>query len=412
MTSYPDPSSSSTFDEFKGQDGAWYGSAGMLRTDSQSTSCTVDSSYTTSTVVSGYSSATDFSSVEHALPEDDAYCERSAYPDPCSIYEPPYEPVDANHILSATGSQYFQNGHQLPQALQLSSPLPALGTLAGNEHAARQATFVAASLIINGQPFGNSNSSLITSEAIEEALKARRDQGMEEPVRPAVQDVLYRQLQPLFGDIDHYYADIIRLLEEAAYQLQIRLQGPEVLEICSVAIAVVLAMLTGNTEADNSGVSSGWVEAHGSPAQTLPEKEKYRCPYPGCKNGASRQADLDRHFNVVHLEDDKKIKHICDYKKCPRHTAPFYRQDHFRDHLRIYHKEDLLRRGNKGDEEWWSSRAPRALYNGWWRCSRCLIRVRLDTDAFTCPNCQSCCEKERQQYRMASAGAELRADYG
>ncbi|KAL2144562.1 hypothetical protein VTI28DRAFT_8975 [Corynascus sepedonium] len=400
MDPYPKRSSAPAFDGLQHQDGNWYGSSGMLRSGSQSTNCTVDSSYTAGTVISGYSSATEISSsVEWAPAEDVNYPETPLYPDPCSSYEP----SDANHILSATGSQYPQSGHSWPQALQLSNPSLTLGERAGNEEAARQATLVANSWIINGQQFGGCHSTLITSEAVDEAVKVQRDKGVDEPVRPAVQDILYQQLKPRFSDINHYYIDIIRLLEEAAYHLQIRLQGPEVFEICSIAIAAVLAMLSPSATAhladlDDIGASS--------------EKEKFKCRYPNCPNWASRQADLDRHYKIMHLNDDQKEKYYCDYKKCNRHKTPFFRQDHFRDHLRIYHKEDLLRRGNKGDDEWWSSRAPYALCSGWWRCRRCLLRVRYDDHGFTCPGCGDVCEKERQRYRTTTAAATVAAAPG
>ncbi|KAH6842575.1 hypothetical protein B0I37DRAFT_417744 [Chaetomium sp. MPI-CAGE-AT-0009] len=379
----------------------------MQRSDSQSTACTIDSSYTTGTVVSGYSSATDFSSLEPTLPEDGSYRDTSSYPDPYSLYEA----ADANHMLSATGSQYQQSGTQLPQGLQLPGPLQLFTTQAGNEEAAWQATLAANSLIIDQQTFSDGGPFLITSEAVEEALQRHQDQGDEEPVRPAVQDVLYQQLYLRLGDTDHYYSEIIRLLQEAAYQLQIRLQGPKVIEICFYAIAAVLADMTGDPEASNNDVSSGPVDARSpnpGPTQTSSsEKGKFKCPYRGCKNVASRQADSDRHYRIVHLADDQKKRYLCDYKRCSRHTTPFYRQDHFRDHLREYHKEDLLRRGSKGDEEWWSCRNPQALNCGWWRCSRCLIKVGFNKHGFACPKCKTRCEKERQQYREMAASTEL-----
>lgn len=133
---------------------------------------------------------------------------------------------------------------------------------------------------------------------------------------------------------------------------------------------------------------------------TTAEREKYLCRYPGCNKGASRQADLERHYRIVHLDEDERTKYLCDYRRCGRHSAPFFRQDHFRDHLRIYHKEDLLRRGNRGDREWWDSRAPRALHGGWWRCSRCLVRVDQAAHGFVCPGCGNPCESERQRYRL------------
>ena len=89
--------------------------------------------------------------------------------------------------------------------------------------------------------------------------------GDEEPVRLAVQAVLRQQLDLRFGDTDHFYPEIVRLLQEAAYQLQIRLQGPDVIDICFLAIAAVLASLTGNLEADNNGVSSGQADDACSP---------------------------------------------------------------------------------------------------------------------------------------------------
>ncbi|KAK4154172.1 hypothetical protein C8A00DRAFT_14691 [Chaetomidium leptoderma] len=412
MALFPDPSRPTAFEGFQGQDGSWDDSVSMQRSDSQSTTCTVDSSYTTGTVFSGCSSVTDYSSIDPALTEEGTYGEILSYPDPCSFYEAP----DAAQMLSATGSQYQQSGHLLPQALHLTSHLQQFSTQPGIEDAAWHATLAAKSLTASRLSFEDGGTSFITSEAVEEALQSYHGHGAEEPVRPAVQEVLYQQLQPRFGDVDHFYTDITMILEEAAYQLQSRLQGPEVLEICFYAIVTVLAKLMGgDTEADdNTGGSSGSVDLDtpsSSPVQTIAEKDKFICHYSGCQKGASRQADLERHFRIVHLDDDKKKKYPCDYKKCGRHAAPFFRQDHFRDHLRIYHKEDLLRRGNKGDEEWWATRAPRALNNGWWRCSRCLARVGLDKSGFVCAGCGNPCEKERQQYRtaaMAMADAEFR----
>jgi hypothetical protein len=250
MSSYPDPLYLS---DLEAQDGFWDGSASMQRSDSQSTACTINSSYTASTVVSGYSSATDFSSLECTLPEDGTYREASSYPDPCSFNET----HDANHMLSATGSQYYQSGTQMPQGLQLPSTLHIFSTQAGNEEAAWQATLAANSLIINQQTFSDGGPFLITSDAVEEALRRYQDQGHEEPVRPAVQDVLHQQLYLRRGDTEHFYNENIRLLQEAAYELQRRLQGDEVIHICYYAIAAVLADLTGDPEADSNDVSLG-----------------------------------------------------------------------------------------------------------------------------------------------------------
>lgn len=253
----------STVDGFEAQDSGWHAAAGMKRSDSQSTSSTVETSLTISTMASEYSSATDMSSAEYAYPGDGVYGDMPSLSPGIYTFG---EPSDANHILSAAGSQYPDNGGSWPQQLPITHPL---GTQAGNEEAARQATQAAHSLIINGQLPWDGPSSLISSAAIDEAVKMRQDCGEEEPIRPAIQDVLYRHLQPRFYDPDLYYTEIIQLLEEAAYQLQLRLQGPQVLNICFVAIAAVLTMLSGDAGTDNIGESHGWPGSHSSPSAML-----------------------------------------------------------------------------------------------------------------------------------------------
>ncbi|KAK4191157.1 hypothetical protein QBC35DRAFT_36992 [Podospora australis] len=129
-------------------------------------------------------------------------------------------------------------------------------------------------------------------------------------------------------------------------------------------------------------------------------KQTFPCLFPGCNNkGFSRAADLDRHQKIVHGTETQKPKFFCDYKKCPRHETPFSRQDHFRDHLRDIHKEDLLIRSKPATSEWWASRNTKALYDGWWRCSKCFVRVKGEKDGFTCPGCQNPCEPERRRAR-------------
>ncbi|KAL2264919.1 hypothetical protein VTJ83DRAFT_7429 [Remersonia thermophila] len=144
------------------------------------------------------------------------------------------------------------------------------------------------------------------------------------------------------------------------------------------------------------------------------EKARYRCRIPGCDRGASRLADLLRHEHTVHsaslspdgsggagLANNKTRRYVCDYKMCARHADPFYRQDHFRDHLRLFHKEDIPRRGARSEcKLWWQSRAPYAVARGWWRCSKCLSRVVLKKHGFTCHGCGRTCEKQRQEYRI------------
>ncbi|GAB1316224.1 hypothetical protein MFIFM68171_06434 [Madurella fahalii] len=382
----------------------------MQRSSSQSTTYTVGSSYTTSTDLTDYSS---FSQ----SPIDGPSTSHYQYPYPHS--------QDTDHLLSATGSQYQHSDRQLPQVLQLSSPLQLFnGSFGSIEEAARQATEYARSLIDSQGSYGLANLSIVSSEAVDEALWRLQEQGGDSSPRAAVQDVLHQHLYRQFTDIGQLQSDPNIALEEAAYQLQLRLQGPKVLDICYYAIVATLAQLARDLEAceefpDAESLSPA---PHRSPATPTPitpttatageaataaaaatagEKERYPCLVPGCKQkGFSRSADLDRHYKMVHLDDDQKKKYMCDYRKCPRYDTPFFRQDHFRDHLRLFHKEDLLRRGTKPDHEWWGSRSSRAMFSGWWRCNRCLVvRVQQEKYGFVCPGCGNPCEAERRRQR-------------
>lgn len=129
-----------------------------------------------------------------------------------------------------------------------------------------------------------------------------------------------------------------------------------------------------------------------------PGLKEFNCSHPGCTSTFRRKADLDRHYKMRHTEQGMP-KHICDYKGCLRTTAGFNRLDHFRDHLREYHREDLVPRVKKHDSEWWASRA---ISPAWWRCSRCLLRIKIDEHGFECLNCKTVCEQERQVRRTAA----------
>ncbi|KAK3688235.1 hypothetical protein B0T22DRAFT_148433 [Podospora appendiculata] len=128
----------------------------------------------------------------------------------------------------------------------------------------------------------------------------------------------------------------------------------------------------------------------------------FTCQVPGCtsQKAFTRRADLDRHYKRVHVQNSNGDPFVCDYKKCPRHKAPFSRIGHFKDHLRDYHKEDLPRRGVLEDAEWWSSRSVKAMFGGWWRCSRCLKRVYIGLLGGYC-DCGNECESERWMRRAA-----------
>jgi hypothetical protein len=133
---------------------------------------------------------------------------------------------------------------------------------------------------------------------------------------------------------------------------------------------------------------------------TTTNNNKFPCLMPSCNKQFNRAADLDRHMKFIHCKATVRAM-LCDYRRCPRHKNPFHRADHFRDHLRDQHKEDLLKRGEttSPDAKWWRERAPGAVYGGWWRCSKCFVRVAVEKDGWQCGSCGNYCEGERQGTR-------------
>ncbi|KAH6691521.1 hypothetical protein F5X68DRAFT_229374 [Plectosphaerella plurivora] len=95
-------------------------------------------------------------------------------------------------------------------------------------------------------------------------------------------------------------------------------------------------------------------------------------------------------------EKDKDAVFNCDYPVCPRKTDGFNRKDRFRVHLQDLHKEDVVKKGGILDDAWL---AGRKMYTQWWRCSKCLGRVRVDEHGWECPRDQVKCEEKRREYR-------------
>jgi hypothetical protein len=135
----------------------------------------------------------------------------------------------------------------------------------------------------------------------------------------------------------------------------------------------------------------------------------YPCQFPGCQTNKpfNRPADLERHYRNVHASADQKERYQCDYPKCERATEPFTRKDHYRDHLRDYHKEDLgqAKRAKKEDRHKWeraqeSWLAERNISINWWRCAKCLSRVRVEDDGWECSRCNGTCEPDRAARRQ------------
>ncbi|KAH8669122.1 hypothetical protein BX600DRAFT_511161 [Xylariales sp. PMI_506] len=128
-----------------------------------------------------------------------------------------------------------------------------------------------------------------------------------------------------------------------------------------------------------------------------------------------RKADLERHYNHKHVLPPgnyqsrsggssgngilgvSKPEYPCDYSRCPRGAEPFRRLDHFRDHLRDYHREDLTRKGGSAnnDAKWYEGRLVRL---DWWRCTKCLERKKV-SEGWQCAKCGTSCDLKRRQLR-------------
>jgi hypothetical protein len=151
------------------------------------------------------------------------------------------------------------------------------------------------------------------------------------------------------------------------------------------------------------------------------QKGVYPCQFPGCptKKPFNRPADLERHYRNVHASADQKESYQCDYPRCERASDPFTRKDHYRDHLRDYHKEDLgqAKRAKRGDERDWERAqenwlAERKISANWWRCAKCLERVRVDEYAWECGRCNGACEADRAARRQAKREEHSAHTYG
>ncbi|KAF7557199.1 hypothetical protein G7046_g6110 [Stylonectria norvegica] len=121
------------------------------------------------------------------------------------------------------------------------------------------------------------------------------------------------------------------------------------------------------------------------------------CLAAGCNaKPFKRCADLQRHYKNTHTPDTAKDAYWCDYPRCTRSRDPFHRRDHFRDHLREFHMEDILKRGVSTNEEWFEGRY---LATTWWRCPKCLVRIYIQRHGFDCPECKTSCEPKRKERR-------------
>lgn len=239
-----------------GQYGSWRNAAEMERSDSQSTSCSVDSFHTIGSSSSAYSVATDYSTLDPELanldsqlnkldPQLTQYGDFEEAPLHTDLAAAAHEPFAVDHTLAAAGSHLPQSDEHLPQTLPLPDPLLPFSTWDSVGGAAWDATEAAKFRIASGWSFGDQGPMYITNQAVGEAFARCQEQRQDIPARQAVQVVLRQQLVDHFNGMDRSYGITAGILEEAAYQLQTFVQGPEAVSICFLAIVGTLAELVG-----------------------------------------------------------------------------------------------------------------------------------------------------------------------
>ncbi len=122
---------------------------------------------------------------------------------------------------------------------------------------------------------------------------------------------------------------------------------------------------------------------------------------------------MDRHLRNVHADLSQKDSFPCDYEKCSsgRRSDPFTRKDHYRDHLRDFHKEDIgAAKGEKSaktekEKAIWKKEqtiwlAERRIYADNWRCAKCLVKKFIKDDGWHCQTCKTNCEQDRMEARL------------
>lgn len=110
----------------------------------------------------------------------------------------------------------------------------------------------------------------------------------------------------------------------------------------------------------------------------------------------------------MHASAEDRNSLPCDYARCSRAADPFSRKDHYRDHLRDYHKEDigLMKTAKKKSPE------ERRVYSDWWRCAKCLARVSVAVDGWECRACRVTCEPERVAARQNMTTSNYESSLG
>lgn len=108
---------------------------------------------------------------------------------------------------------------------------------------------------------------------------------------------------------------------------------------------------------------------------------------PSSASGLANLVDAESVLGV-----DEQLLFTCDYDACHRtRQKTFSQKEAYRDHLRDFHREDLLG-SSRTDDSWFNTRN---LQEEWWRCKACLSRVSVSPNGFTCWSCNQPCEEER-----------------
>ncbi|KAM0321516.1 hypothetical protein ACHAQA_010084 [Verticillium albo-atrum] len=119
-------------------------------------------------------------------------------------------------------------------------------------------------------------------------------------------------------------------------------------------------------------------------------------PQPAQQNGAATTAPDKDGVGARAGRLEEKETYYCDYSSCLRAKDGFNRRYRFRQHLQDTHKEDVVKKGGKMEDSWLDGRK---MSDKWWRCSKCLTRVKIEEHGWECPADQVECEKRRYEYR-------------
>ncbi|KAE9574632.1 hypothetical protein CGCF415_v001410 [Colletotrichum fructicola] len=88
--------------------------------------------------------------------------------------------------------------------------------------------------------------------------------------------------------------------------------------------------------------------------------------------------------------------YYCDYNACNRKDEPFSRKDRLRIHLTDVHKEDVNKKNGEITDDWLQVRKVNAA---WWRCTKCLARIKVDPNGWECPQDGFKLEDKRRELR-------------